>query len=121
MQPSIVSGDQVRIVAAGRPRRGEVWAAVQNDGDVVVHRFLRRRGDLYVFRGDARRRFDPALEPGRLVGRVDLVEGAKGTRVLGTAARNYWWLRAGAAAGKRSLKAAALGVARRRRSDAAGR
>jgi hypothetical protein len=70
MGSSIVTGSLVRVVPAGRPRIGEVWAFVL-DGDVVVHRCVGPRTRQGArFRGDARWPDDDPVPDPRLIGRV---------------------------------------------------
>jgi hypothetical protein len=83
MSGAIASGSEVLVVASERPRRGEVWAFVNEGGDVVVHRFLREVNGLMWFRGDSNTSPDRAVAPGLLVGRVGAVRDRRGERRLG--------------------------------------
>ncbi|MFI5047343.1 MAG: nucleotidyltransferase family protein [Acidimicrobiia bacterium] len=67
---SIVDGARVRIEVAPRPRRGEVWAFVDDHGHVVVHRYRGKVGDGHRFQGDARVRPDAPVASEQLIGRV---------------------------------------------------
>lgn len=60
------------------PRIGEVWVFCRDDAAILAHRFVRRRGDRFVFRGDARPSSDAPVPADRLVGVVTLVDD--GTR-----------------------------------------
>jgi phage repressor protein C with HTH and peptisase S24 domain len=71
MQPALPARARVLLAPASKPRRGQVWAFVDEDRLVVVHRYLRRRpGGSLVFRGDAVGYEDPSVQPNQLVGRV---------------------------------------------------
>jgi hypothetical protein len=87
MWPTIRPPARVRLAAADRPRRGEVWAAVDATGAIVVHRCERRAGPGYVFRGDGLRRADPWVPADRVVGRVVAVVDGRGHRLMGGADR----------------------------------
>jgi len=70
MGDTIKNGTEVQLVAASRPRRGEVWAYVDDEGRIVVHRFVGRRRRLLVFRGDAIASTDLLVAETRLAGKV---------------------------------------------------
>jgi hypothetical protein len=79
MGRTIVPGSRVRLVHAARPRRGEVWAFVGDDGALVVHRVVRAAGvDAWVLQGDGNRGYDAAVPTARLVGRADRHVGPGG-------------------------------------------
>src|SRR3954463_8003088 len=59
MWPTIRPPATVRLVGAKGPRRGEVWAFVDDGGAIVVHRCARRVGPGSVFRGDGLPMADP--------------------------------------------------------------
>lgn len=111
MSPTIRPPARVLVVAAERPRPGEIWAFVDDGGAIVVHRFLRRRrsGSL-LLRGDGMGADDGFVLATHLVGRVEHVEDARGAR---RARARYWPV-------VRSYAAAALrrarGVVARRRT-----
>lgn len=88
MAPTIRPPARVLVVAAEHPRPGEIWAFVDDDGAVVVHRYLRRRrtGSL-LLRGDGMHADDGFVVASHLVGRVARIEDVRGTR--GAPAR-YW-------------------------------
>jgi hypothetical protein len=67
---SIPDGARVRVEAATRPRRGEVWAFCNAGGDIVVHRYRGKAGEAHRFQGDARVRADGAVGAEQLIGRV---------------------------------------------------
>lgn len=69
MLPTIEPGSKVRVKASSRPRRGEVWAFVLPDGNLVVHRLRSSSGGRFTFRGDNNLSNDEPVEDGHLVGR----------------------------------------------------
>ena len=84
MGRAIPDGARVHVVAAARPRRGEVWAMCDDGGRVIVHRVLGLVDGQWWFRGDANSSPDLPVELDRLIGRVDEVEVAGRLRLLGT-------------------------------------
>jgi hypothetical protein len=70
MAGSIPGGCRVQVVAADRPRRGEVWAYRRPDGVLVVHRVRAVRAADVVFQGDGCVAVDPPVAPEWLVGKV---------------------------------------------------
>lgn len=72
MAPTIDGGTPLLVRARPRPRAGEVWAFVTDDGQVVVHRFWRRNDAGLVFRGDGNDHPDPPVDHDQLIGRIDL-------------------------------------------------
>ena len=95
MGAAIASGSRVHVVPDREPRRGQVWAFVDEDGRVVVHRFRRRTADgSSWFQGDANAGLDVAVDDGRLVGRVIAVDDGGRRRRLGPIAtvRGRLWL-----------------------------
>jgi hypothetical protein len=87
MGAAIPTGARVAVIAACRPRRGEVWAFVSEAGQVVVHRFRRRRDGVLWFQGDGNDRIDRPVTPEMLIGRVASLEVAGRRTKLGTRAR----------------------------------
>ena len=83
MGRAMPGGSRVLVVPGERMRRGQVWAFVEDDGRVLVHRFRRRAGDLHWFQGDANEHPDPPVGRGRLIGRVRRVDGPGPVRRLG--------------------------------------
>jgi hypothetical protein len=79
MRPLLIPGDRVQVVAADRPRWGEVWAFCDGSGAVVVHRYLHANPRGHVFQGDAVVRTDAAVPTEQLIGRVAAVD-RQGTR-----------------------------------------
>ncbi|RMH80931.1 MAG: S24 family peptidase [Actinomyces sp.] len=75
MGTTIRAGASVHVVAAPRPRRGEVWAALDPGGRLVVHRVRHLGADVVVLRGDANPVDDPPLPLHLLVGRVVAATG----------------------------------------------
>ncbi|MEO1063907.1 MAG: S24/S26 family peptidase [Actinomycetota bacterium] len=82
MLPTIAAGTSVDVEAQPRPRSGEIWAFVTDDGQVVVHRHVRPGREGHTFRGDANEHTDAPVRPDQLVGRVDLgpVDRLRGLR-----------------------------------------
>jgi len=70
MRGAIESGSVVRMVSSGRPRPGEVWAFVGDDGRVIVHRIRTIGPDTVTHRGVGNYRDDRPVGRDRLVGRV---------------------------------------------------
>lgn len=66
----IATGSIVVIEAADRPRRGEIWAFVDDDGGVVVHRLREIDGDVVIGRGTGNPLDDDPVATDRLIGRV---------------------------------------------------
>lgn len=66
----IVSGSVVAVHAAERPRRGEIWAFVDDEGQVLVHRIRSIDGETLIGRGVGNRRDDLPLTIDRTIGRV---------------------------------------------------
>jgi hypothetical protein len=87
MGTAIPSGARVFVVAGVRPRRGEVWAFVIDDGVVIVHRFRRERDGALWFQGDGNARVDRPVTSEMLVGRVVATEVGGRRRRLGRLAR----------------------------------
>ncbi len=81
MGPALVPPAQVLVRVPDRPRPGQVWAFVERDGSIVVHRCLRRyRSGWYGFRGDAVAADDLPVGPQRLIGRAVAVRDRSGER-----------------------------------------
>jgi hypothetical protein len=74
MGRSIRDGSKVRVEMATRPRRSEVWAFCDRDGNIVVHRCRGERSGAYRFQGDARVRADELISSAQLIGRVVQLE-----------------------------------------------
>ena len=70
MGRSIDDGSRVRIEAGDRPRRSEVWAFCDRDGQIVVHRFRGEQVGAFRFQGDARAHADALVTSAQLIGRV---------------------------------------------------
>ncbi len=87
MGASIPTGARVLLETGMRPRRGEVWAFINEEGSLVVHRFKRAVGGLLWFEGDANTTVDRPVTSDLLVGRVTEVEIAGRRRRLGTRQR----------------------------------
>lgn len=91
MGRTIVPPARVLVSPAVTPRRGEVWAYCDDRSVVVVHRFLRRRGEALLFQGDGAARPDAPVDGGRLVGRVVAVDRAGRRHGLGRLSRLAGW------------------------------
>jgi hypothetical protein len=92
MRPALCPGDRVRLEARA-PRRGEIVLAVAGKR-LVLHRVLRRRGQVWLLRGDARRWPDGWIQGGDILGVATARAGtgghARGWRRLdGAMARAY--------------------------------
>jgi phage repressor protein C with HTH and peptisase S24 domain len=87
MGRTIDSGDRVLVRAAAQPRRGEIWAHVDDDGRLVVHRFRSRLDGRFWFTGDANGDDDRPVPAEQLVGRVEAVQGERGRRRTATVSR----------------------------------
>lgn len=74
MEPTIHGGSRVLVKPGRAPARGEVWAFCDDAAQVLVHRCLHRRGDLVLFRGDARCRPDRPVPASHVIGAVTAVE-----------------------------------------------
>lgn len=70
MRGTISTGATVSVVAAPAPRRGEIWAFVDDQGTVIVHRVREIDGDTIVGRGTGNPIDDPPVHLDRLIGRV---------------------------------------------------
>ena len=66
MRPALRPGDRVRLEAR-LPRRGEIVLAIVGKR-LVLHRVLRRRGEAWLLRGDARRCADGWISAGDILG-----------------------------------------------------
>lgn len=71
MKGVIESGATVTIGHAEQPRRGEIWAFVDDDGTVVVHRVRTITTDTIIGRGTGNPVDDPPVPKTRLIGRVE--------------------------------------------------
>lgn len=103
MGRALPGGSRVLVRAASGPRSsgprlGQVWAFCDASGEIMVHRYLRRRRGRYVFGGDANAFTDPAAAPERLIGRVIAVERGSRRRTLSPALACWAVLRAGSRA-----------------------
>jgi len=84
MLGAIDSDSVVRLVASSRPRPGEVWAFVDNDGRLIVHRIRRLRPDTVTHRGVGNSRDDEPVSRTRMVGRVVSSSGRGRSRRFGS-------------------------------------
>lgn len=84
MAGDIDSGSTATVVHAARPRVGEIWAFVADDGGIVVHRIREHDGRMVTGRGTGNRYDDDPVPVSRLVGRVVAARDADGhTRRFG--------------------------------------
>ena len=113
MGRAIPDGARVRVVAAARPRRGEVWAMCNDDSRVIVHRALGVVDGRWWLQGDANRSPDPPVGLDRLIGRVDEIEVAGHRRRLGASKWLIGRARLDVAAARRRVRAASRWVRRR--------
>lgn len=90
MQPAILDGWDVQVVPASRPRRGELWAFCNPEGDLVVHRCRRSADGAYLFAGDARLIADAPVRDEQLVGRVSAIRGPGATHAVTERDRLKW-------------------------------
>jgi hypothetical protein len=87
MGRAVASGDSVLVVGTATPRRGEIWAFVDSDANLVVHRFRSRRDGLWWFRGDGNSADDRPVTASAVVGRVIQIERGSSRRKLGERSR----------------------------------
>ena len=80
-------GERVLVAAGRNPRPGEVWAFVDDDGHVVVHRLNRHVGGRSWLQGDANPSSDVPVRADRLIGRVASVDVNGRIRSLGALER----------------------------------
>ena len=66
----IASDSTVVIVTASQPRRGEIWAFVDDEGGIVVHRVREYDGTSVTARGAGNPIDDAPVSTSRLVGKV---------------------------------------------------
>lgn len=87
MRPSISDGDflVIRRCAAGELLIGDI-AACEREGSLVIHRLVGGTGSGLVLKGDALGRPDAPVPPGNLLGRVEVIESARGNLYLDTPA-----------------------------------
>jgi len=112
MGRAIPDGARVRIVAAARPRRGEVWAMCNDDSRVIVHRALGVVDGRWWLQGDTNRAPDPPVGLDRLIGRVDEIDVAGRRRRLGAFKRLIGRARLDAAALRKRVRVATRRVGR---------
>jgi hypothetical protein len=104
MGRTVRSGDRVVVRAAASPRRGEIWAHVDDRGRVVVHRFRSELGGQFWFTGDANPRDDRPVAAEQLVGRVDAIERNGQRRPVGLVSRLIGRVRLDARSVRRRLR-----------------
>lgn len=106
----IESGSTVSIVSARRPHRGQVWAFVDDNGRIIVHRIRSIEADTVTHRGVGNSHDDRPVERSRMIGRVISSNSYGRSRNFGTADA----IVANITFGSRSL-ARRLGLRRRNR------
>ncbi len=78
MAPFIRDGERVTVrPLRGAPRRGHVVLAARADGEVLLHRIVRRERGVLITRGDALGTEDAPLRPEEVCGRVVRVSGRR--------------------------------------------
>ncbi len=70
MGATISAGSTVTVVAASSPRPGQIWALVDDEGQMFVHRYRKQVAGRMVFRGDGNITDDPPAGPESLIGQV---------------------------------------------------
>jgi hypothetical protein len=90
MGPRMVTGSKVDLVAADRPRWGEIWCVVADGGVLFVHRCVGWRRGRARFWGDGNDVVDDVVAPSSWVGRVVAVRSPDGA-VRAVGARERWW------------------------------
>jgi hypothetical protein len=113
MGRAVPDGARVRVVAASRPHRGEVWAMCGDDGRVIVHRVLGVVAGRWWLQGDANRSPDAPVGLDRLIGRVDEIDVAGRRRRLGAFDRLLARARLDVAAVWKRISRVVRGVRRR--------
>jgi hypothetical protein len=104
MGRALRTGDRVRIDVHDVPRRGEIWAYVDDGGALVVHRFRSRFGDRHWFVGDGNRRDDRPVSGSRVVGRVVEMERSGRRRRVGRTSRVVGRLRLDVSSASRRVR-----------------
>ena len=101
MGSTIRSGSTVRLTGLSEPRRGEIWAFVGADSEIIVHRVRHIAEDTMTGRGHGNPVDDQIVPRTHLIGRVDSAIGPNGqTRTFGPVDRAraaiHFYVRAGA-------------------------
>ena len=85
MEPTLYTGDRIRVRIDPSPSIGEVIVFVDGENQTVVHRLVAHLGSTYVCLGDNRRALDPFVEAACVVGVAEaIVSGDEQTPVLAT-------------------------------------
>ncbi len=85
MEPTLYTGDRIRVRIDPSPSVGEVIVFVDGDNQTVVHRLVAHLGSTYVSLGDNRRALDPLIEAACVVGVAEaIISGDKQKPVLAT-------------------------------------
>lgn len=79
----IESGATVVLTEASQPRTGEIWAFVDDDGGIVVHRVREYDGANVTGRGSGNSVDDEPVPSSRLIGRVTAARNHGRHRVFG--------------------------------------
>lgn len=80
MAGTIADGSTVEIVAASEPRIGEVWATVDPEGTLIVHRVRETSAHAVVLRGTGNPADDDPVPRELLIGRVRSTISGPGRR-----------------------------------------
>jgi hypothetical protein len=81
MGETILTGSNVWVLAADRPRWGEIWAFCDPDSTIDVHRCVGHRRGRARFWGDGNESADTLVDDALLIGRVVAIESPGGARV----------------------------------------
>ncbi len=86
----IPSGSEVKVMACAAPRPGEVWAVVDDDGEIIVHVARHVSTELMVGRGRSNEVDDRPVGRHRLIGRaVEVVDPSGRRKVFGERSRFF--------------------------------
>jgi hypothetical protein len=89
MGRAIVGGERVLVAAGDVPRRGEIWAFVDEHGQLVVHRFRSAADGLMWFCGDRNPVDDLPVPSAAVIGRVTAIDRGNREHRVGLAARLF--------------------------------
>lgn len=87
MGRAVVGGERVLVVGGGQPRRGEIWAFVDETGVLVVHRYRSQVDGMMWFCGDTNAVDDRPVPLCAVVGRVVEVDRNGRRRRVGVESR----------------------------------
>ena len=116
MGRSVPAGARVLLESKPRPRPGQVWVFVNDDGELIAHRCIAQRDKLYLFQGDAAADPDPPIAATRLVAAVRAIDRDQGPvrqlRRPAAASHVWWWLRRLERRGRRRVILSLRGLVR---------